>query len=155
MDGETIPVPALSHDAPGQPVPLAATPEKKKRHRRTKAELEAERKKLAPPDAAQAATDAEDLKRATVALSISFKAIGALLASKRGEHWRLKDEECDTVGAAWATVLAPYLPRVGAAMPIVSAAVITWTVVQPRIEEDGRQRAKRQLEAGPVEAAPA
>ena len=45
MDGETIPTPQLSSDAPGQQLPLAAPPgEKKKRHRRTKAELEAARK---------------------------------------------------------------------------------------------------------------
>lgn len=150
MDGEIIPVPPLSNDAPGQPLPLALTgAEKKKRHRRTKAELEAARKKEQGGDVPPAGPDPEDMKRATAALAISFRAVGALLASKRGEHWRLKDEECDTIGAAWATVLAPYLPRVGAAMPLVSAAVITWTVVQPRIEEDGRQAAKRKLEAGP------
>lgn len=150
--GAGIPVPILSGDAPGQPVPLAVSPEeKKKRVRRTKAELAAARAKeageLVPP------TDGpspEDMKRATDALAMTFAAVGAILADRRGEHWRMKDEECQTLAGPWAAVLAPYLPRVGAAMPLVSALVITWTVVQPRITEDRRQAARRAAEAGPA-----
>ncbi len=153
MEGETIPVPILSGDAPGQPVPLAEPGGKKKRVRRTKAELEAARLKEKGTTVPPPGPDPEDMKRATAALSITFRAIGALVSSKRGEHWRLEDKECETLGAAWAGVLAPYLPRVAQAAPVLSALVITWTVAQPRIEEDQRQAARRRLEAaepGPV-----
>lgn len=146
-DETGIPIPPLSNDAPGLPIPLADPDAKKKRHRRTKAEIEAERKKTAAAPAA--GPDPEDLKRATAALSMTFKAAGAVVASKRGEHWRLEDKECDTLGGVWAAVLAPYLPRVAAASPVIFALATTWMVIQPRVEADTREAARRKLEKGP------
>lgn len=157
VDTETIPVPVLSGDGPGQQVPLAPPPgEKKKRHRRTKAELEAARR--AEAGAAPApAVDPEDTKKATVALSMTFKVLGAVVADKRGEHWRLEEKEADKLGEVWATVLAPYMPKVAQASPVIFALASTWMVIQPRMEEDRRQAARRKMEAGPdtapVEAA--
>lgn len=142
LESETIPVPPLSSDAPGQQLPLAAPPgEKKKRHRRTKAELEAERKKAAgeaPP-----VDSANEIKEATAALSVTFQALGTVLSAKRGDHWKLKTEECDALGAAWANVLAPYLAKFGQSVPIVGALVVTWSIAQPRIEEDQRRKQLR------------
>lgn len=138
-ESETIPVPPLSNDAPGQELPLAPPPgEKKKRVRRTKAQLEAERKKTegdAPP-----VDNANEIKEATAALSVTFQALGAILSAKRGEHWKLKVDECDALGAAWANVLAPYLSKFGQSVPVVGALVVTWSVAAPRIEEDQRRK---------------
>lgn len=153
LEGETIPVPPLSSDAPGQPLPLAAAPgEKKKRHRRTKAELEAERKKAAgeqPP-----VDNANEIKEATAALSVTFQALGTVLSAKRGDHWKLKVEECDALGAAWANVLAPYLAKFGQSVPIVGALVVTWSIAQPRIEEDQRRKQLRAVLDRPETPAP-
>lgn len=136
---EHIPIPSLSGDAPGQPLPVAPPPgEKKKRVRRTKAELEAARKKEqgdTPP-----VDNAAEIKEATAALSVTFQALGVILSAKRGEHWKLKVEECDALGAAWANVLAPYLSRFGQSVPIVGALVVTWSVAQPRILEDQERK---------------
>lgn len=154
-DSETIPVPTLSSDGPGQPVPVAPPPgEKKKRHRRTKAELATARAAEGAPASAPG-PDPEDVKKATAALAMTFKAIGAIVADKRGEHWRLEDKEADKLGEVWAIVLAPYMPRVAAASPVVFALASTWLVVQPRMEEDRRQAARRHLEAEPDAATPA
>lgn len=141
-DNEQVPVPALSGDAPGQPLPLAAPPgEKKKRVRRTRAEIEAARKAAAPPVDPQ--SNEQSLKETAAALSLTFKALGAVVATKRGDHWKLEQVECDSLGAAWAAVLAPYLERYGQAVPIVGALAITWGVAQSRISEDQRRAALR------------
>jgi len=157
MLGETenIPVPPLSNDAPGQPLPLAPPPgDKKKRHRRTKAELEAERRKLAG-DEQPPVDNANEIKEATAALSVTFQAVGTILAAKRGPHWKLKTEECDALGAAWANVLAPYLAKYGKSVPLVGALVVTWSVAQPRIMEDQERAATLKRLTGGSEAPPA
>ncbi len=151
LDGETIPTPQLSSDAPGQQLPLAAAPgEKKKRHRRTKAEL-AEARKAEAGEAPPPAPETE-IKEATAALSVTFQALGAILSAKRGDHWKLKTEECDALGAAWANVLAPYLSKFGQSVPIVGALVVTWSVAQPRIEEDQRRKKLREALEPPTPA---
>lgn len=153
-ESESIPVPPLSNDAPGQPLPLAPPPgEKKKRIRRTKAELEAARKSGEPGDQPPA-VDTNEMKEATAALSVTFQAVGTILAAKRGDHWKLKTEECDVLGAAWANVLAPYLAKYGKSVPLVGALVITWSVAQSRITEDQRQAKIRRAQETP-DAAPA
>lgn len=148
---ENIPIPPLSGDAPGQPLPLAAPPgEKKKRIRRTKAELAAAAKK-AEGESELAPEDKEnEIKEATAALSVTFQAVGTILSAKRGPHWKLKTEECDALGAAWANVLAPYLSKYGKSVPLVGALVVTWSVVQPRVIEDQeRKETLRKLTEGP------
>lgn len=149
---QNIPVPPLSSDAPGQQLPLAAPPgEKKKRIRRTKAELAAAKKSEGGD---QPAVDTEnELKEATAALSVTFQAVGTILSAKRGPHWKLKTEECDALGAAWANVLAPYLAKYGKSVPLVGALVVTWSVAQPRIMED--QERKKALKSVLPDAPPA
>jgi hypothetical protein len=92
------------------------------------------------------------MERAKLALSTTFHAVGSLVSARRGQHWELSREECDTVGAAWAAALAPYLPKIGAAVPWVSAVIITWTVVGPRVETDirlARERAMSKKDGAP------
>lgn len=139
-----IPVPALGSEGAGATIPLASPPEagppagepKRKRGRPAGS-------KSAP--AAGPVVSPEDMERAKAALSMTFRALGTVLAARRGAHWDFKVEEADTLGGAWAAALAPYLPRVGAAVPWVSAAVITWTVVGPRVETDIRVARQKAL----------
>lgn len=146
------PVPDLGSGAPSEPIPLAAAPEgeapkKRARHRRTKAELAAEAAAAeaeGPPPVSP-----EDLERTKAAFAVTFRAVAAGVAKRRGEHWLLTGEECDTLGSAWAAAVAPYLHKVGPAVPWVSAAVITWTVFQPRIEADQRKKELGKPQEGP------
>lgn len=152
---QNIPVPPLSSDAPGQQLPLAAPPgEKKKRIRRSKAELAAAKK--AEGGAAEPSDDsANELKEATAALSVTFQAVGTILSAKRGPHWKLSTPECDALGAAWANVLAPYLAKYGKSVPLVGALVVTWSVAQPRIMEDqDRAAALKRLNGSDAPPAP-
>src|SRR5439155_18445566 len=144
-----IPLPRLSESGPEGPVPVAQPgaaqgnePEvpRRKRKRRTKEEMAAATAKDAPAE-----PGAEDMDRTKLALKATFQGLGSLLARKRGEHWAFTSEEADTMAGAWTAALAPYLPRIGAAGPWAAAAAITWTVLQPRIEQDARAAAAKRL----------
>lgn len=143
----TIPVPELGSEGPGSPVPPAAAPAGEEPLRRRRGRP----RKGETPAPVEPVVSKEDMERTTAALAMSFKALGTVLRSRRGEHWQFTDEECGTLGGAWAAAIAPYLPRVGKAVPWVSAAVITWTVVSPRVEEDGRRARERKLSAPKLE----
>lgn len=141
-----IPIPALGSEGAGATIPLATPPEagppageapKRKRGRPAGS-------KSAPAPAGPVVSP-EDMERAKAALSMTFRALGTVLAARRGTHWDFQVEEADTLGSAWAAALAPYLPRIGAAVPWVSAAVITWTVVGPRVETDIRLARQKAL----------
>jgi len=145
------PVPELGTGAPSDPIPLApssepglgAPPAKRKHQRRTKAQMAADAAaevSQGPPPVSE-----EDLARTVAAFAVTFRALSGALAKRRGEHWLLTDEETGTLGQAWANAVAPYLHKVGPAVPWISAAVITWSVFQPRIEADAK---KKELAAG-------
>jgi len=156
QNDEQVPVPTLSSDAPGQPIPIAPPPgEKKKRIRRTKAQLEADRKAEAAQQGEPTPESEQAAKEAAAALSLTFKAVGAVIAAKRGDHWKLEQVECDSLGAAWAAVLAPYLEKYGQAVPIVGALAVTWSVAQSRISEDQRRAAIKRAQATQDERPPA
>lgn len=150
---EAPPVPALTLDPPSAPVetlpgPSAAEPEpapgekpKRKRIRRTKAQLEAEKKK-AEQDAAPEGVTPEDLARCEYALAATFEILSKVVAKRRGTHWALEAEEAGTLGKVWTTALAPYLPRIGAAVPWAAAAAVTWSMVQPRMARDAELAAE-------------
>ncbi len=133
-------VPDLSSAPPVEPVPLADVPEgeapkpKRKHTRRTRAQIAAD--EAAAAEQGPPPVSAEDMERTVTAFAVTFRAVSAGIASRRGEHWRLTDEECGTLGKVWADAVAPYLHKVGPAVPWVSAAVVTWTVFQPRITAD-------------------
>jgi hypothetical protein len=74
-------------------------------------------------------------------MAVTFKAAAALAASKWGEHWLLAEPEAKQVGDAWGTAVAPYLSKIGPATPFLVAAMVTWSVVQPRIAETKRRQA--------------
>jgi hypothetical protein len=132
-----------------EPVPLAPSglegepKATRTRRRRTKAQMaadEASAVQEGPPPVTP-----EDMERTVTAFAVTFRALSGALAKRRGDHWLLTDEETGTLGTAWANAVAPYLHKVGPAVPWVSAAVITWSVFQPRIEADAK---KKELAAG-------
>ncbi len=128
MDPPTEPMPVL----PGpQPEPEEAAP-KKRRKRKQKPEPEA------PPEG----VSERDLESCQEALSKTFLIASKVVAKKRGPHWEVSEEEAESLGQVWTAALAPYLPKIGAAVPWATALVVTGVMVMPRIEKD------RELTAG-------
>lgn len=146
-DPEAPPVPALPLDPPSGPVatlpgpqaepaPQDAAPPKRKRNRRTKAQLAAEKAAADKAQAEAGGVSAEDVARCEAALAATFEVLSKVLAKRRGSHWELDKEEAATLGTTWTVALAPYLPRIGAAVPWAAAAAVTWSLVQPRMARD-------------------
>lgn len=134
--------------------PPAATgepPAKRKRVRRTKAQMAAARGAVDTPPAGPSPEDKAHLSNA---LGLGFDTAGRILASARGEHWRLSHDECRALGDAWAEALAPYLGQTGPYMPLFAAALVTVGVAAPRIVQD-RAGAPRSLPAVVVSDLPA
>ena len=154
---EAPPVPVLTLDPPAGPVetlpgpqaaePAPEAPAKRKRNRRTKAQLEAEKAKLAAAE--PGGVSPEDVARCEAALAATFEILSKVVAKRRGPHWGLESEEAGTLGKVWTTALAPYLPRIGAAVPWAAAAAVTWSMIQPRMARDAELAAETPP-AGPV-----
>lgn len=154
MPDETIPLPGLPIAPATGPIPAAAeaTPpasaepgEPKKRHRRTKAELEAARKAIAPPTPPPAATTAEDLERCRLGFRMIFGLVSTALTKKWGEEMTLKEEEVNTLASAWTDAVAPYLPKMGAQMPLATAAIATLLIALPRWDVYQAKKAVEEL----------
>lgn len=138
---DTIPLPKLESTAATEPIPAAPTElppasgpepgEKKKRHRRTKAEIEAERAKLVPPTPAAPVSD-EDLARCRIGFAMIFGLISKALTKKWGDDMALSEEEVGTLAGVWTDAVAPYLPQAGKSMPLATAAVATLLIALPR-----------------------
>lgn len=153
MPDETIPLPGLPVAPATGPIPAAAeaTPpasgepsEPKKRHRRTKAELEAARKAIAPPPP-PVATTAEDLERCRLGFRMIFGLVSTALTKKWGEEMTLKEEEVMTLASAWTDAVAPYLPKMGAQMPLATAAIATLLIALPRWDVYQAKKAVEEL----------
>jgi len=131
--------PLVFTEEPAKPapaiVPLAARPK-----RRTKAELEAEVSRLQAEierKQAEAAASAPDLIRAMVnPLMLTFRAAGNIMASWKGEHWKLPDDEAKLLGEAWAPCVGPVLSKHPEAVLWASAIAVTYSVAYPRIQMD-------------------
>lgn len=119
--------PAESSDAP-----------KKKRKRKQKA---AEPEPVIP----EGQVSEQDLENCRQALTTTFAIASKVAAKHRGEHWLLEDEEAESLGQVWTSALAPYLPKIGAAVPWATALIVTATMVMPRVERD------RELRSPPVD----
>jgi len=139
----SIPVPDIgTTGTAGAEIPLASSPQPDQPAKRGRGRP---RKGETPPPAPSVTP--EDLARTKAAFALTFGALGTVAAGMRGEHWRLQQEECDKLGEAWAAVVAPFLPRVGPAVPIVAAVIVTAGVFAPRIQEDIRMKKARALTA--------
>lgn len=133
-----LPIAPATEPIPAAPEPLTpevmtgpAPGEKKKRHRRTKAELDAERAKAAPPTPASVAST-EDLERCRVGFAMIFRLVSNGLVKKLGQETELTDEEIATLAGAWTDAVAPYLPSMGKNLPLATAAMATVLIALPR-----------------------
>lgn len=81
----------------------------------------------------EAAKDAEAGKAIAGMLAKTFDLGAKLLARKRGDHWRISEEEAATLGEAWAAPLTPYLAQLAEYSPWIVAAMATVNVVAPRL----------------------
>ncbi len=147
---DTIPVPSLGSEPPAGQIPLtsepgAPAPVKGKRHRRTKAQIEAERAKLGRDTVPEGpAVSPEDRARCVAGVAVIFGVAGKLVSKWRGSDvWDLDPEQAQTLGEAWTTVIEPYLPMIGEAMPVVAALAVTWSVVQPKWDAEQEEKARR------------
>jgi hypothetical protein len=144
----TVPgVPELSVAPPTEPVAVLpgpqapeaapAEPVKRKRHRKAKPEPEPTPEGVSP----------QELENCQQALTTTFTIASKVAAKQRGEHWLLSDEEAESLGQVWTAALAPYLPKIGAAVPWATALIVTATMVLPRVEQDKALQAERDAAA--------
>lgn len=134
-------IPDLTTEPPAEPFarPVGVEEPPKRQRGRPKNQPEA------PPE--PPGPTPEDIQNAQKAMGVTFKAASVLAAGRWGSHWVLSDEDTKTVGDAWGAAVAPYLSKLGPATPFLVAAMVTWSVIQPKIAETARQRA---LTAGPM-----
>lgn len=109
-------------------------------HKATKAELVDEVARLRSQLSAVAGEeDPEQLQRVGLlrgALAMTFSALGQVIAARRGPHWKFSPDETEQLGNAWAPVVAPYVGAVGTYLPWLSAAAVTYAVVEKRVAID-------------------
>jgi len=76
-------------------------------------------------------------------LALVFETTLDLVADRRGEHWKLDDEESQKLGVAWTPVANEYLPYVFREHTQIGIALIaTTSIIGPRLMEDKRLREK-------------
>lgn len=93
--------------------------------------------------------DPEQLKPA---LDATF----SMVAVNRGDHWRLDDEEAEKLAEGWCPVINHYAPHfLKEHTTVGAAAIITFSVLGPRLAEDRRlaEQAEREAEAEETEQA--
>lgn len=74
-----------------------------------------------------------------------FQLAFSVMASRKGEHWALKQEEAEALGNSFGAVLDKYWPGLdlGPEVALLGAAAM---VMMPRIAEDKKQEAARAKE---------
>jgi hypothetical protein len=109
-------------------------------HKPTKQELEREVRELraraeasAPDQVAQMQSQASTL---APALGATFGTVFSMLARRKGAHWKLTDDERAILAEHWAICLAPYMAQAGPYVPWAAAVIVTWSVVEGRVEKD-------------------
>jgi len=133
---EAIPVPDLGTPAPEGALPPVIEPDAivpeypRPRSRR--------RKGPPPPEPAPAphVANAEEKQAIAKALGMGWRILFQLVASKRGEHWALSEQDEAALGNVWADALEPYLATSAKYMPIAIATLVTTGVVVPRVQQD-------------------
>lgn len=122
-----------------QPTP-DTPPTDRPKPRQTKAELaakvqqqEAEIARLKEQAAANAPNVIDAMK---MPLKLSFNAVGNIMASWKGEHWKLAEQETATLAEAWAPCIAPLLARHPESVMWAAAIGVTYSIAYPRINVD-------------------
>jgi len=103
--------------------------------------LEAARLAALPAEAPAVAT-ASDLDRCRVGFAMIFGLVSKGLGKKWGDDMALSEEEVSTLAGVWTDAVAPYLPQMGASMPIGTALVATLLIALPRWDVYQAKRAE-------------
>jgi len=69
-------------------------------------------------------------------LTTGFGVCFEIIASRRGEHWRLTKDEAGRLGSAWTEPLAPLLAKHSQYVPWAVALLATSAVLMPRLQAD-------------------
>lgn len=137
QDETEIPgLPALPLDPPGEQLPVLPGPQPEPEPGEAKPKHRRKRKPKTEPAPAPEGVSEQDIANCEAALAMTFKIASEVAAKKRGDHWKLDDKEAAALGEVWTAALAPYLPKIGAAVPWATALVVTGVMVMPRIERD-------------------
>lgn len=94
------------------------------------------------PGAAEAEPEAPPPTISTgEAMALLVKVICSVVASRRGAHWKLKNDEATAVGEAYGAVLDTWIPieRMG---PTVTAVMVSAVVFGPRVAVDRQLKAE-------------
>jgi len=136
MTATEITLPPFEPDK-GEPLepPPAPPPEPELPPRRRRS------KKSEPQPAVESVTQqpiiSDDDKRAIAGLlTTGFGVCFEIVASRRGEHWRLTKEEAGRLGMAWSEPLAPLLAKHSQYVPWAVALLATSSVLLPRLQAD-------------------
>lgn len=116
---------------------VAELPKTKQGLREYAEQLQRERDEArAAAEARKADVDADAINRLAMSLAAGGQMVGEFMAGRRGPHWRLTKSESDTMGAAWATCLAPYADSLSESLPWVVALGVTFTIFKQRVDID-------------------
>lgn len=126
------------------PPPPPVEPELPPRRRRSKSS----KKEEPQPEAPQPAAVVSDDDKAALAglLTTGFGVCFEIIASRRGEHWRLTREDATRLGVAWSEPLAPFLAQHGAYIPWAVALLATSAAIMPRLQADADAATLRNAE---------
>lgn len=95
----------------------------------------------AATDPQAAAPSPEEIAMLSRAFAKTFAGAARVAARKRGPHWELGADEATAMGDAWSEALAPYLGALSKHAPILAAVMVTYQVIDARLEIDGRRQA--------------
>ena len=136
MSEEAIPVPDLGTPEPSEQLPPVIEPDAIL----TGADIPRRRRRKSapppPPEPPPHVASPDEQKAISAALGMGWRVLFQIIASKRGEHWTLSENDEKLLGDTWATALEPYLASSAKYMPLALATLATAGVVVPRIQQD-------------------
>jgi len=69
-------------------------------------------------------------------LTTGFGVFFEIIASRRGDHWRLTKDEAARLGNSWAEPSAPFLAKHSQYVPWAVALLATSSILLPRLQAD-------------------
>jgi len=133
------------------PPPPATENELPPRRRRTKKDAEKQQAQTAEVQTPATTISDEDKQALAGLLTTGFGVGFEIIASRRGDHWRLTKEEATRLGVTWSEPLAPFLARYGASIPWAVALLATSGILLPRLQQDA-DKLENAENAGRVDA---
>lgn len=90
------------------------------------------------PEPAQVTLDPVAAQQIAKALGVGFRVIFAIIASKRGQHWQLQEQDEQLLAVTWTDALGPWLISNSKYVPLAVATLATVGVIVPRMDADAR-----------------